>query len=166
MAIEYLGGKCIRCGHQGWAATFEFHHRDPSKKEFQISSGNTNSWNSIKKEVEKCDLLCSNCHREVHYSSQELEKEIRQHLNDPPLGPKVCIDCGGSTSKRGIRCSSCAKKRNEKIEWPSTKHLLEELKNSNFVQLGRKLGVSDNAIRKRIRLHPLLDSSVDRARNC
>lgn len=43
-----------------------FHHRDPSKKEFSISSPNFHKWEDVIKELEKCDLLCSNCHAEEH----------------------------------------------------------------------------------------------------
>ncbi|WP_010676639.1 hypothetical protein [Bacillus timonensis] len=66
MAIQYKGGKCLRCGYNRCIRALEFHHRDPSKKEFSISNkGLTRSWERIKKELDKCDLLCANCHREV-----------------------------------------------------------------------------------------------------
>ena len=69
MAIEYLGGKCERCGYNDCVAAFDFHHKDPSKKDFSISSGGrTRSWEKIKKELDKCELLCANCHREHHYN--------------------------------------------------------------------------------------------------
>lgn len=73
-SIEYLGGKCIRCGYNKYTEVLEFHHRDPSKKDFGISErGVTRSWNDIKSELDKCDLLCANCHREVHV---ELKRNI------------------------------------------------------------------------------------------
>ena len=65
-AIDYLGSKCIRCGYSGVYAVFDFHHRDPTEKEFSWGSKRTSNWESLKKELDKCDLLCSNCHREVH----------------------------------------------------------------------------------------------------
>lgn len=153
MAIEHLGGKCIKCGHKGYAASFEFHHRDPSKKEFQISSGNTNSWETVKKEVEKCDLLCSNCHRETHYSSQELEDDIRRHLYDPPIPPRVCSLCGVLVTRRGALCVKCSLLKKQKIDWPSTQEILNKLKTGNFTVLAKQLGVTDTAIRKRIKNH-------------
>jgi hypothetical protein len=67
MSVEYKGGKCSSCGYNKCIAALEFHHLDPSKKDFSISSsGNTRSWNKVKEELDKCVLLCSNCHREVH----------------------------------------------------------------------------------------------------
>lgn len=66
--VEYLGGKCISCGYDKCIAALEFHHRDSSHKDFAISGG-TVSWERTKKELDKCDLLCANCHRELHHPS-------------------------------------------------------------------------------------------------
>jgi hypothetical protein len=64
-AIEYKGGKCNICGYNRCASAFDFHHLDPQEKDFTISAHMT-SWDRIKKEIDKCVLLCANCHREVH----------------------------------------------------------------------------------------------------
>lgn len=67
-AIEYKGGKCERCGYNKCPGALEFHHKNPSIKEFSIAaSGNCKSWDKIQAELDKCDLLCANCHREVEY---------------------------------------------------------------------------------------------------
>lgn len=66
MAIEYLGGKCEHCGYDKCPDAFDFHHRDPSQKDFGIGSGNSISWDRTKVELDKCALLCANCHREEH----------------------------------------------------------------------------------------------------
>ena len=67
MAIEYKGGKCIACGYNKCSRALDFHHIDPSTKEFGIAQkGYTRSWSRVKDELDKCMLLCSNCHREVH----------------------------------------------------------------------------------------------------
>ena len=64
--IEYKGGKCQRCGfNKDCASCYDFHHRDPNEKEFGIS-GKTKSIEKLKQEVDKCDLLCKNCHAQVH----------------------------------------------------------------------------------------------------
>lgn len=65
-AINYKGGKCQKCGYNKCESALEFHHLDPSQKEFGIGSGHTKSWSNLQKEIEKCELLCANCHREVH----------------------------------------------------------------------------------------------------
>ncbi len=65
-ALEYKGKKCGICGYSKCIAALEFHHLDPSQKEFQIGAGNTMSWSRLEAELDKCTLLCANCHREVH----------------------------------------------------------------------------------------------------
>lgn len=64
-AIAYLGGSCRICGYDKWPAAFDFHHIDSMEKDFTISDVMT-SWERIKPELDKCVLLCANCHREVH----------------------------------------------------------------------------------------------------
>lgn len=67
MAIDYKGGRCENCGYDRCAEALEFHHRDSSGKDFSISNkGYTRSWIRVKEELDKCDLLCANCHREIH----------------------------------------------------------------------------------------------------
>lgn len=51
------------CGWSGNIAAYEFHHKDPSKKSFEIGPCANKSWEVIKKELKKCKLLCSNCHQ-------------------------------------------------------------------------------------------------------
>ena len=66
-AIKLLGGKCSRCGYNKWCVdALEFHHENPNEKEFKLGSGNTMSWKDYKKELQKCILICSNCHKEIH----------------------------------------------------------------------------------------------------
>ena len=67
MAIEYKGGSCQICGYDKCNRALEFHHLDPLEKDFGISSkGYTRSWNAIKEELDKCIMVCANCHREIH----------------------------------------------------------------------------------------------------
>ncbi len=67
MAIEYKGGKCEHCGYCECIEALEFHHTNSSRKDFGISSkGYTRSWKRVKEELDKCILVCANCHRELH----------------------------------------------------------------------------------------------------
>lgn len=70
--IEYKGGKCQVCGYNKCASALEFHHLDPSQKDFTISGG-TKSFENLKPEVDKCILVCANCHREIHAGLVDLE---------------------------------------------------------------------------------------------
>ena len=66
-AIAHLGGKCMKCGYSKYTEVLEFHHKDSKQKIFNVSQkGHCRSWDRVKKEIEKCDLLCANCHREIH----------------------------------------------------------------------------------------------------
>lgn len=67
LSIQYKGSKCAICGYDKCIEALEFHHIDPNKKEFGIAAkGYTRSFEKIKKELDKCVLLCANCHREIH----------------------------------------------------------------------------------------------------
>lgn len=66
-AIEYKGGKCCVCGYNRCVSAMTFHHIDPSQKDFGIShKGLSRSWDKVAKELDKCVLVCNNCHAEVH----------------------------------------------------------------------------------------------------
>ena len=65
-AIEYLGSKCADCKTKGHPAIFDFHHLDPFQKDFTIGHCKLYSLERIKPELDKCILLCSNCHRLRH----------------------------------------------------------------------------------------------------
>lgn len=78
LAVHYLGGECEDCGYNKSISAMEFHHRDPSQKDFSIAgSGVTRSFESMKVELDKCKLLCANCHREEHARLQELVDDNR-----------------------------------------------------------------------------------------
>lgn len=63
--VEYKGGECQSCGYNKSIKVLQFHHLDPLEKDFSIS-GKSYSFERMKTEVDKCLLLCSNCHIEVH----------------------------------------------------------------------------------------------------
>lgn len=64
--IEYKGGKCFICGYDKCARALDFHHVNPKEKEFSLGWIRTNGWDTVKKELNKCVLLCSRCHMEIH----------------------------------------------------------------------------------------------------
>ena len=72
-AIKLLGGKCEICGWRGNQAALQFHHKNKSAKEFTIGNVANKSWELIQKEVEKCALLCANCHAIEHSTKNERE---------------------------------------------------------------------------------------------
>lgn len=155
MAINIKGGKCQKCGYNKCRAALSFHHRDPSTKKFGISSWRHVKWDDVKQEIEKCDLLCSNCHMEIEHLELELIKEeLHEYWREPePARQYYCLDCGRKVTRKCDRCKKCHSKNEEKIKWPTRKELEERLKKTSYVKLGQELGVTDNAIRKRLKNH-------------
>lgn len=65
-AIEYLGGKCEKCGYKKCKRALTFHHRERKLKEGNLSLMFQNyNWEKIRKELDKCILVCFNCHMEI-----------------------------------------------------------------------------------------------------
>ena len=62
---EVRGGKCVRCGYNKCLKALEFHHIDPTKKDFTISNDHFRLIDAVK-ESKKCILICSNYHKELH----------------------------------------------------------------------------------------------------
>ena len=64
--VERAGGACALCGYDRSVAALQFHHLDPSIKEFALSErGLTRAIKRVQAEADKCVLLCANCHAEV-----------------------------------------------------------------------------------------------------
>ena len=81
--LEYKGGKCQLCGYQKCSSALDFHHLNPEEKDFSLST--TSSYKNIdkmKQEVDKCILVCANCHREIHYklSNPEYDSDILERI--------------------------------------------------------------------------------------
>ncbi len=68
-AVEFLGGKCVECGYNKHTVALDFDHIDPKQKSFKISGNFNLRWSDLKKELMKCQILCSNCHRIKHYNN-------------------------------------------------------------------------------------------------
>ena len=65
-AAEYLGGQCQCCGFKKAMSALQFHHRDPSEKQGNFKKIMGMSPEKRKEELDKCDLLCANCHAGFH----------------------------------------------------------------------------------------------------
>ncbi len=77
MAVDYKGGKCAICGYAKCVDALDFHHVNPKTKKFGLGLGGlTRSWERVRKEADKCILICANCHREVHAGITQLPQAI------------------------------------------------------------------------------------------
>lgn len=120
--------------------------------------------NHFNNNLSNLEILCNNCHAFTPtYRGKNKAKKLLAKIQNLKVAkktrrsPKICKDCNKTISYKSIRCKSCAGKyyNSTKIVWPETKELIEILKTSNYLQLSKKLGVSDNAIRKRIKNYPI-----------
>ena len=95
--LSIAGGSiCTNCGYTSDSVgALHFHHRDPSKKSFNLSNIVTNqinmSFENVIAEIEKCDVLCSNCHAALHFDSDryvqyqdQIEQKIKTYRELPP----------------------------------------------------------------------------------
>lgn len=67
--VDYKGGKCTICSYNKSLAALEFHHLNPNEKEFLLTRKGLISRKKAIIELDKCILVCSNCHRELHYGN-------------------------------------------------------------------------------------------------
>lgn len=115
-AVEYKGGKCIKCGYNKYF-NLVFHHRDPNTKDYDWYNLRKRSWNIICEELDKCDILCHNCHNEVHYDENDLNQmklffETRKRIQKPRYSNcLICREKFTVTRDRNKFCKvSCYKK--------------------------------------------------------
>jgi hypothetical protein len=77
--VTYKGGKCEKCGYNKCIKALQFHHIDPADKKINLSASlaNNHKWEKVQEELDKCQLLCANCHIET-------EAEIYKSASERP----------------------------------------------------------------------------------
>lgn len=121
--VEYLGGKCVKCGYHKSLNALHAHHLDPSTKRFNIAGSHVRKWSVVQEELDKCQLLCSNCHAEEHESP-------RWHKLFQMRVPK---------RERAV------------VSWPTKQRLRDLLNLYPVTTIAKEIGVSDTAVKKRCR---------------
>lgn len=176
LLVEYKGGKCEICGYDKCIEALEFHHIEKSEKDFSIGELGYKNIEELKKEADKCLLVCANCHREIH-SKQAAEKEKeeakrilenKQKFGEKPkieeeklisyieLGlkrPEIAQKFGVSIStlrrfmsNHGINLNR-RKIIEQKINVPTKEELLEmREKGLSYAKIGKQTGWSRNYI--------------------
>ena len=155
--IRLKGGSCEVCGYNTNIAALEFHHKDPSKKEFKLDLrrlGNT-KWEILLEEAEKCMLLCANHHREIHNPDKEFQviEELVRHYNETIISTRektinTCDDCGVEVNLYSKRCKRCASINRRKVLWPDKEALLKEVEENGYTWCGKKYEVSRRTIKR------------------
>ena len=147
-AVEYKGGKCEICGYDDYMEALTFHHLNPDDKEFGIGDGGCRSWEIIKKELDKCALLCYNCHSEIHAEI----RNVTRYPGKKHISIRNCKQCGTTykpTYSEQKYCSyGCTYLARRTVARPSIDKLVKLVEELGYCAVGRKFGVSDNAIKK------------------
>lgn len=138
--LHLRGNQCEQCKLTEWLEqpiVLEVHHLDGDK------TNNT---------LENLQLLCPNCHSLTdnwrgRKKEQQIDSPSIQTVESKQL---YCKECGtpiGGRSKHTL-CHTCASVAQRTVERPTPQQLAQEILNTSFCAVGRKYGVSDNAIRK------------------
>jgi hypothetical protein len=161
--VLMMGGKCSMCGYSKNFSALALHHTNPPLKKFEINlkSLSKHSWQTILDEAQKCILVCLNCHSELHYPDNlmaavlsDADKVTSETARKPE---NFCCDCGTLLAvKTSVRCPTCQCRHREKVDWPDSAILLGMIRNSSFSAVAREFGVSDNALRHRLKHHPVI----------
>lgn len=149
--VEHKGGRCSHCGYDRCLRALVFHHRDPEKKDLVLSACYNRRWEVIKLELDKCDLLCSNCHMERHDELGGCKYDQDLEIPKQKLRKiKSCRRCGAefkAPRSNSIYCSHRCWV--ETVSKAPPKDRLEELVWAMpSSRLAKRLGVSDSAIVK------------------
>jgi hypothetical protein len=159
-AINLFGGKCQICGYDKCMGALDFHHIN-GEKEHNISTILIQlKWERVKEELDKCILLCSNCHREVHYNHVNYDLI---HLKRPWI-KKICFTCkeefDTKIDTQKYCCLECQRFSLRKTIRPNKDELQKLILDDSisWIKIGKMFGVSDNAVRKWAKSYNLLAS--------
>jgi hypothetical protein len=158
--VDLFGNKCSLCGYESQQCVYDFHHL--RKKEFSISKKlGTYSWEKILEESKKCIMVCANCHRELHAKIKVAGDVSLGPIKETDyLKPKRLIDCECKychgvfqkmeNSLQNTCSLSCRAAYLGKVDWKKI-DLRKEIRMHGITSVARKLGISYNAVRKRMK---------------
>ena len=145
-ALDYRGNSCRSCGYNDDITALEFHHVDPSQKEILPSKLYSKPWDYAKQELDKCVVLCCNCHREEHFRLDS-KKQLEDEFNKFSISSLTsCITTGKNTKSPSCKkcdivltdkniaskkhypiCKSCNSKRSMKREKDGKKQAVDHM---------------------------------------
>jgi len=154
--VGLCGGKCSKCNYNKCISSLDLHHLDPSTKEYDWDSLRSLKWETILKEVNKCILVCKNCHGEIHSSEENFDlissgKDnvlLNTQLSTSLINTGSCSNCFKPVYGTKYCSKICARFSSRKVIRPSKEEILKLQETMTMVDIGKKYGVSDNSIRK------------------
>lgn len=144
--VEYKGGRCQKCGYDKCLGAMDFHHLDPTQKDFAInaSCGSIIMTPKVKAELDKCQLLCSNCHREEHY--KEVPKNIKS-IGTRKVPKEYKCRCGKTISHSSSYCKECSVQERRRFVKPTKEELHKLIWESPLVSLAQQFRVTEKTLR-------------------
>lgn len=161
--------KCCAVCNENCSCCLVFHHINPDEKIECLSKlANTKNVQSVVLEINKCVVLCTNCHAKFHaglisfdinkrccvdleYCKTQYEvykQDIRRKKRSSKASEKYCI-CGSKITNKSLFCVKCDHIKQRKIiNRPSLEQLQEDVELLGYCATGRKYGVTDNTVRK------------------
>jgi len=134
-----LENRCAKCGigpeWDGEPITLQLDHIDG---------------NPADNRFENLRILCPNCH------SQVTSRTVKRHAGRYLKTQRKCLDCETPVFKTAKRCVVCAGKQRQKIAWPTYEELATEVARSSYRAVAKRLGLSDAAIKRRLRQSELV----------
>lgn len=149
--LEY---KCKKCGNIGeWMG-----------EKISLELDHINGVNNDNR-LENLRILCPNCHSQTQTyrnKNKKIEKIVKpNNLSDVFMEKKLCR-CGKEIRSRSKNCIECNSIINRKVKRPNIDELILAVKNSSYLAVSKKYGVSDNTIRKWIKKHSPVAQLVER----
>ena len=148
--LEYKQtNSCTRCGYNNNQAALDFHHVDLHQKEFEItrskSYGSKELKLEVKAELDKCIVLCANCHREIHNGSLVYENGVFREVDVKQF---IWISKEDKPKKEKPSKQLKSKTVYYKIQWPTEEEMARLVWEKPLSNLAEDLGVSDKSIAK------------------
>lgn len=139
-----MENKCVDCGNTGtW-------NNKPITLQLDHVNGDHND-----NRLENLQIRCPNCHSQTDTFCRGQLNPDKTKLTKTPKKIHKCIECDVEINRQNAtkKCMSCQRTSTRKVERPSYDDLMKELKVSNYVQVAKKYGVTDNAVRKWVRVY-------------